>query len=86
MPARKIDGKGRLALGVEFANKDVIVEKVQEGFLIRPAVLVPEDELWLYKNKTAFESVLKGIAQAKAKEFVPSPRKKNRKWLEGVED
>jgi len=86
MPARKIDGKGRLALGPEFANKDVIVEKVHDGFLIKPAVIVPENELWLYKNKTALESVMKGIAQAKAKQFAPNPRKKNRKWLEEVED
>jgi DNA-binding transcriptional regulator/RsmH inhibitor MraZ len=86
MPARKIDSKGRIALGAKYANKDVIVEKVNEGFLIRPAVLIPENEVWLYKNKEVLESVLKGISQAKRKEFAPNPRKKNRKWLEEVED
>jgi hypothetical protein len=60
------DSKGRLTLGRAFASCFFIVEETLKGeFTLKKAVVVPENELWLYKNKKAFDSVLKGLKEAK---------------------
>ena len=60
------DSKGRLTLGSAFASCYFIIEQPTEGeFTLKKAVVVPEQELWLYKNKKALASVQKGIKEAK---------------------
>ena len=72
---RKIDAKGRLLLGEEYANQDVIMETQADGsLLLKPAAVVPIAEAWLYKNKSAFQSVRRGLEQAAARKFVKDPR------------
>lgn len=34
---------------------------------------IPESEAWLYANPTALTSVLEGLAQARARDFVEGP-------------
>ncbi len=72
---RKIDAKGRLLLGEEFANQDVIIEPQADGsLLLKPAAVVPIAEAWLYKNKSAFRSLLRGLEQASSGKFAKDPR------------
>ena len=40
---------------------------------IRKVVAIPEREIWLWKNPQALQSVLTGIEQARAGEFVEAP-------------
>ena len=63
---KKVDAKGRLLLGKEFANEQFIVTCVSEGaFKLEPAITVPKREAWLYENREAFSRVSKGLEQAK---------------------
>ncbi|MCI0641094.1 MAG: hypothetical protein L0Y72_13850 [Gemmataceae bacterium] len=66
---RKVDGKGRLALGQRFANQIVIVKEVNGTLEITPAVAIPAKEAWLYENDQALALVRAGIQQAKARQF-----------------
>ena len=62
------DSKGRVPLGVRHAGERYIITQESEGrFILEKAVLVPEREAWLHRNKKAKESVLKGLKQAKEK-------------------
>jgi len=62
--ARSVDGKGRVTLGKEFANRHVIVSKLGEGVLqVVLAEVVPAREAWLYKNPEALASVLRGLQE-----------------------
>lgn len=59
------DSKGRLTLGRAFASCFFIIEETDKGeFMLKKAAVVPEYELWLYKNKKALDSVLKGLKEA----------------------
>ena len=63
----KVDSKGRIALGVKFANRSVIVEKLSETeVVVKLARVIAEREAWLYENAEALASVRKGLAQARA--------------------
>ncbi len=62
------DSKGRVPLGAKHAGERYIITQDAEGrFILEKAVLVPEREVWLHRNKKAKESVLKGLEQAKKK-------------------
>ena len=72
---KKVDSKGRLLLGEEFANQNVIVEPQKDGsLLLKPAAVVPVAEAWLYKNKEAYKSVQRGLVQASHSKFAKDPR------------
>lgn len=72
---KKIDAKGRLLLGEKFANQSVIIETQKDGtILLKPAVVIPITEAWLYKNKSAFQSVKRGLEQASSGQFAEDPR------------
>ncbi len=41
---------GQISLGKEFAGRQVLVEEQEPGvWLIRTAIVIPENELWLHK-------------------------------------
>ncbi|MEN6449196.1 MAG: hypothetical protein ABFC96_01775 [Thermoguttaceae bacterium] len=70
MTTKLVDAKGRVALGSRFANQTVIVEEVDSTEVrVTLAAVVPQRELWLHRNAKAKESVLRGLAQARAGEF-----------------
>ncbi len=74
MTTKTIDGRGRLTLGPAFANKMVLVEELEGGIVqLIPAEAVPSREAWLFKNRKALASVLKGLEQAHRGEFAASP-------------
>lgn len=63
---RTIDDRKRLTLGELIKDfKRVKLYRNDRGeLLLQPVVEVPVSELWLFKNKEAFESVQKGLKDA----------------------
>ncbi len=63
----KLDTKRRITLG-KIAPKEVSsydVEMQENGVIVLyPKVEIPAEELWLFKNKAALNSVKKGIEQS----------------------
>ena len=73
LAVRRVDAKGRITLGQEFAEQQWIVERVEGGFRLIPAAIVPAPEAWLYKDPDAIRAVVEGLEQAKAGELVSGP-------------
>ena len=83
------DSKGRITLGPKFADRTVLVTPVSETeVLVTLAQVIPEHEAWLYKNKKALESVRRGLAQAKARQFSKHPPNlaADAKFADGIPD
>ena len=74
MTTKTVDSKGRVALGRDFANRPVIIERVGPNEIrIIKARVIPEDESWLWENEEAMGMVNRGIKQAKDHEFSECP-------------
>jgi hypothetical protein len=74
MITKTADSKGRINFGKHFANKTFIIEQVGETELkLELARVIPEREAWVYQNPEAKESLLRGLRQAKARQFSKSP-------------
>lgn len=85
--AKKLDAKGRLVLGPEYANVTVLVEQVAAGeFRVKTAAVVPIYEAWLFRNKEAIGLIQKGLAQAKSGKVVKGPLQKDPSWIDKLED
>jgi hypothetical protein len=71
---KQSDSKGRILLGSAFAGATFLMETQKDGTLIlRPAVTVPINEEWLWKNKKALASVMNGLEQARDGKLVKGP-------------
>ena len=86
--AKKIDSKGRLLLSEELAGATVLVEKLSSGeYIIRPAVVIPVNEKWLFQNEEALSSVMLGLKQARDGQFVEKPSfPKKKSWKDELAD
>lgn len=74
MTTKTVDSKGRVALGRDFANRPVMIERVGPNEIrIIKARVIPEDESWLWENEEAMGMVKRGIKQAKEQEFSECP-------------
>jgi len=74
MMTKTADSKGRITLGKKFADKTFIVEQTGDTVMkLEVAAIIPEREMWLYKNPKAKASVLRGLSQARARKFSDSP-------------
>ncbi len=75
MTTAQVDKKGRLTLGRRFAGKTVIVKEIDDSsVVVTAAVVIPEREAWLYRNKPALESVQRGLNQARKRQFTAGPK------------
>lgn len=74
MTTATVDAKGRVTLGGKFAGKTVLIEEVDDYTLkIRAAVVLPEAEAWLYRDRKALASLRRGLEQARSGTFVKGP-------------
>jgi hypothetical protein len=74
METKTADSRGRINLGKEFANKTFLLTKSGETEMkLELAAVIPERELWLYKNPEAKGLLEIGLGQAKAGKFSASP-------------
>ena len=68
------DSKGRIGLGAAFANRNVIIERVDDTEVrVILAEVVPAREAWLHKNPAAMDSVIRGLEQAKLMQLSENP-------------
>jgi len=64
--AKQVDSKGRIALDKAYAGSTMLVERRGDGTIVlRPAVTVPANEAWLWKNKKALAMVQEGLEEAR---------------------
>ena len=70
---KKVDEKGRLSLGKDFAGRDLRIEETDSGFVASYVVQVASNEAWLWENEKALTSVRKGIEEAAAGNLKPGP-------------
>ncbi|MBW1801830.1 MAG: hypothetical protein JRJ85_13990 [Deltaproteobacteria bacterium] len=51
---KKIGRSGQITLGKEYAGRDVIVEKVEEGvWVIKTGRFIPDSEKWLHQPEVS---------------------------------
>ena len=71
---KNTDSKGRVTLGGHFANRAVIVEhRSDDEVIVRLARVIPEREVWLYKNPKALASVRRGLDHARKGKVAKNP-------------
>ena len=59
------DSKGRIALGAKYAYTIFLKIEKNNKIILEKIAVIPKRELWLYKNKKARKSLIKGLKQAK---------------------
>jgi len=74
MVAKLVDSKGRIGLDKSYAGTTMLVDQREDGTIVlRPAVTVPANEAWLWKNKKALAMVQEGLKEAHEGRHVPGP-------------
>ena len=89
MTTKTLDSKGRVTLGSQFAGQTVIIDVSNPTcIMIRPVVMIPADEAWLYKNQTALNLVREGLNDARHGNFAEADPDVDGdlRWLNDVED
>ncbi len=89
MTTKTVDTKGRVTLGAQFAGQTVVIDDSNPTcILIRPVVLIPAAEAWLYKNETALGLVRAGLDDARHGNFAESAPhvEMDLEWLDDVEE
>jgi hypothetical protein len=89
MEIKTADSRGRINLGKEFANQIFIFEKVDAGEMkLELATVVPDKELWFYRDPEAQRTVFEAIERVKAREFVEPPPdiSEEEQWEKELED
>ena len=68
---KHVDHSGRMTLGRRDADKTYSIERKSDGTLIlTPVAIIPEKELWIWKNKEALAAVKEGLEQSAKGETV----------------
>jgi hypothetical protein len=51
---KQIGANGQISLGKEYAGRQVLIEEREPGvWLVRTAIVIPENERWLHEPETA---------------------------------
>ena len=62
---KHVDHSGRMTLGKKDANKTYLVDRRSDGTLVlTPVAIIPERELWIWKNEKAITAVKEGLEQS----------------------
>lgn len=72
----KVDSKGRITLGQEFANSMVIVERDDDKVTIRRGQVVPAREAWVHRVRGTSQALARALADARAGRAVKGPNLK----------
>ena len=89
MTTKTLDSKGRVTLGSQFAGQTVVIDDSNPMcIVIKPVVMIPVAEAWLYKNKEALGLVRQGLDDARRGNFADeSPDvESDLGWLDDIED
>lgn len=89
MTTKTVDNKGRVTLGSQFAGQTVVIDDSNPDFiLIKPVVMIPAQEAWLYKNETALDRLREGLDEARLRVFSDSPPdvEADVEWLDNIDD
>ena len=71
---KMVDRKGRVVLGGQFANRTVVIRKVNpHEILVSLARVIPEKESWIYENPNALKLIRTGLAQARQGQTADAP-------------
>lgn len=70
---RRIDDKGRITLGRQFAGRRAVVSEREDELVLTFQRLVPDREAWLHENPEAYAMVRRGLDQAERGELVDAP-------------
>jgi hypothetical protein len=74
MNLKLADNKGRVLLGKSYAGATMLAEDLEDRtIIVRPAVTVPVNEAWLWKNKQALEIVKQGLDDARQGRHTTAP-------------
>jgi len=65
---KRVDVRGRINIGKARANKHYALTHIDDGTLLLS--LIPDRELWLWKNKEALASVRQGLEESARGETV----------------
>ena len=89
MTTKTVDTKGRVTLGSQFAGQTVVIDDSNPTCItIKPVVMIPAEEAWLYKNQTALGMVREGLNDARSRSFAEASPDVDGDldWLNDVED
>lgn len=75
-------------MGEELAGTTVLVEKRSNGeYVIKPAVVIPANEQWLFQNEEALGSVMLGLKQTREGKLLENPAfSKKKSWKDELAD
>jgi hypothetical protein len=72
--SKTADHKGRVTLGKEFADRLVIVKKIEDGVVeVTLAEAIPAREAWLHRDKKALATLLRALEETGRGEFAQPP-------------
>lgn len=89
MTTKTLDAKGRVTLGAQFAGQTVVIDDSNPMcILIKPVVMIPASEAWLYQNEKALGLVRKGLEDARRANFAEDNPdvESDLEWLDDVEN
>ena len=84
-----LDAKGRVTLGTKYAGQTVVIDDSNPGcIIIKPMVMIPAEEAWLYENKEARNLLRQGLKDATDRNFTEATPDVDGDlaWLGDVED
>ena len=72
--SKTADHKGRVTLGKEFADRLVILRRIEEGVVeVTLAEAIPAREAWLHKDKKALATLMRALEETGRGEFAQPP-------------